>query len=345
MSGTQVSAEHQEFHSFFETIVQDLTAEYWGHPEMGDVMKRLKEVLEHSASQGQFKRGMTVLASFRELAGPELQKDDNIRRVLAVSWCIELLQASLLVADDIMDQSETRFGQLCWYKKDGVGLGAVNDISLLEACAYRILKKYCRGQSYYLNLLKLFLEYTYKAELGQSLDFITAQLGKVNLEEFTETRYKAIVKNKTGFYFYYMPVAAAMYMAGIEDEKAHQNAERILVEMAVFFQIQNDYLDCFGDPSVTGKIGTDIQENKCSWLVVEGLKRVTPEQRKLLEENYGQSEEEKVQRVKQLYEELDLPTIFRQYEEESYQRVKAMISQQANGLPSEVFLGVARIVY
>ena len=41
-------------------------------------------------------------------------------------------------------------------------------------------------------------------------------------------------------------------------------------------------MDCYGDPSVTGKVGTDIEENKCSWLVVQALDRVTPEQRDIL---------------------------------------------------------------
>lgn len=47
--------------------------------------------------------------------------------------------------------------------------------------------------------------------------------------------------------------------------------------------VQDDYLDCFGDPALTGKVGTDIQDNKCSWLVVECLRRVTPDQRQILE--------------------------------------------------------------
>ena len=47
--------------------------------------------------------------------------------------------------------------------------------------------------------------------------------------------------------------------------------------------LQDDYLDCYGDPSVIGKIGTDIEDNKCGWLIVKALERASPEQRKLLE--------------------------------------------------------------
>lgn len=65
----------------------------------------------------------------------------------------------------------------------------------------------------------------------------------------------------------------------------YRQAKTILLEMGHFFQVRDDYLDCYGDIETIGKSGTDISEGKCSWLVVVALQRVTPEQRKILEVN------------------------------------------------------------
>ncbi|XP_004693878.2 PREDICTED: farnesyl pyrophosphate synthase isoform X1 [Condylura cristata] len=337
--------EKQNFIQHFSQIVKVLTENELGHPETGDAITRLKEVLEYTVLGGKYNRGLTVLAAFRELVEPRKQDSESLSLALTVGWCVELLQAFFLVSDDIMDSSLTRRGQPCWYQKPGIGLDAINDALLLESCIYRLLKLYCRGQSYYLNLIELFLECSYQTEIGQTLDLITAPQGNVDLGRFTEKRYKSIVKYKTAFYSFYLPVAAAMYMAGIDGEQEHANAKKILLEMGEFFQIQDDYLDLFGDPSVTGKIGTDIQDNKCSWLVVQCLQRASPEQQQILQENYGQKEAEKVARVKTLYEEMKLPALFMQYEEDSYSRLMSLIKQHAAPLPASIFLGLAHKIY
>ncbi|KAM7338529.1 hypothetical protein ACRRTK_002013 [Alexandromys fortis] len=244
-----------------------------------------------------------------------------------------------------MDSSLTRHRQICWYQKPGIGLDAVNDALLLEACIYRLLKLYCREQPNYLNLLELFPQSSYQTEIGQTLDLITAPQGHVDLGRYTAKRYKSIVKYKTAVYSFYLPVAAAMYMGDIDEEKEHANDKKILLEMGEFFQIQDDYLDLFGDPSVTGKVGTDNQDKKCSWLVIQCLLRATLQQRQILEENYGQKDPEKLAQVKALYEVLDLPAVFLKYEEDNYSRLKSLVKQYSAPLPPAIFLVLAKKIY
>ncbi|KAM7100341.1 LOW QUALITY PROTEIN: farnesyl pyrophosphate synthase-like [Molossus nigricans] len=333
----------QDFIQHFSHIVKALTEDDIGHPETGDAIARLKEVLEYNVIGGKYQQGMMVLTTFQDLVEPKKQDADSLQQAMTVGWCVELLPF-FLVSDDIMDSSLTRRGQICWYQKPGIGLDAINDSMLLEACIYRLLKLYCWEQPYYLNLIELFLQCSYQTELGQTLDLITAPQGNVDLGRFTEKRYKSTVKYKTAFYSFYLPVAAAMYMVGIDGEKEHANAKKILLEIGELFQIQDDYLDLFGDSSVTGKIGTDIQDNKCSRLVVQGLQRASPEQRQILQENYGQKEAEKVARVKALCEELNLQAVFLQYEEDRYSHLMDL-TEQYSSLPPAIFLRLAQQIY
>ena len=102
--------------------------------------------------------------------------------------------------------------------------------------------------------------------------------------------------------------------------------------------------DCYGAPEVIGKIGTDIQDKKCSWLVVQALSKATASQRAVLENNYGQNDAQKVAAVKQLYAELQLEEVFQQYEEQSYLEIKNLLND-VRDMPTEVFEFLLRKIY
>merc|ERR1712060_206279 len=85
----------------------------------------------------------------------------------------------------------------------------------------------------------------------------------------TQDRWTFIVKYKTAIYSFYLPIALAMVAVGIRDHRTYDKAREILLEMGIYFQAQDDFLDAFASPEELGKVGTDIQDKKCSWLFAQ----------------------------------------------------------------------------
>jgi len=129
------------------------------------------------------------------------------------------------------------------------------------------------------------------------------------------------------------------------DPELKRQVEKVTLEIGHFFQVQDDYLDCFGDTEVTGKIGTDIQDCKCSWLFVTALEKATPVQREVILANYGQDEESKITAVKNIYLEMGLPDLYQKYEEESYNLITTHIQQMSPALPKRLFNEMLAKIY
>ena len=333
------------FMEVFAKLKAELLAEepIVSQPEIARVW--MERMMQYNVPWGKLNRGMAVKESLRaiEQSGQGTTADKAFQADV-LGWCIEWLQAFFLVADDMMDGSLTRRGQDCWYKVKDVGMVAINDCILLEAHIYAILKTHFRKEPYYLELLELFHEVTYQTSTGQMLDLITAPIGTVDLSRYTMEAYMRIVTYKTAYYTFYLPVACAMHMAGIKDDAAFETTRSICLKMGQFFQIQDDYLDCYGDPEVIGKVGTDIEDNKCSWLVVQALIVATEEQKRVLENHYGKSDGESVAKVKQLYRDLAIEGKYEDYEQRTYGELVDEINKQKH-LPKAVFEQLLAKIY
>lgn len=302
--------------------------------------------LNHNTLGGKCNRGLSVIDTTQLLLNRSLSNDEFFRAA-SLGWMIELLQAFFLVSDDIMDASKTRRGQPCWYLMPNVGMIAINDAFMLESSIYLLLKKYFRQEKYYTDLLELFHEVTFQTELGQACDLLTAPEDHVDLDNFSMEKYTFIVIYKTAYYSFYLPVALALHFSGFATAKNLKQAEDILIPMGEYFQVQDDYLDNFADPSVLGKIGTDIQDNKCSWLVNQALQRCDDSQRKVLEENYGRKDKECEAKVKKLFDELELEKVYKEYEEKRVKELREKIAavDESEGLRKEVFEEFLRKIY
>eukprot|EP00756_Hemistasia_phaeocysticola_P006864 Hpha_TRINITY_DN14027_c0_g1::TRINITY_DN14027_c0_g1_i1::g.43986::m.43986/K00787/FDPS; farnesyl diphosphate synthase len=299
--------------------------------------KWLEELQEYTVLGGKMNRGLMVvesgLACFRA-KGLEVSNADVVRFAV-LGWCVEWIQASFLVLDDIMDDSTTRRGQPCWFRREEVGLVAVNDGLFLMEIVQVMIKEHCRGQPYVHQVLDLFSHTVLQTVAGQLLDTISPTLP---IEEFTEKRWELIVTYKTAFYSFYIPVALGMTVAGITEKSEYDAARKILVIMGVYFQAQDDYLDVFQPPEVLGKVGTDIHDKKCSWLFVKTFHRASPEQKALFHRLYGkcaaQSPEE--DQIRQLFVALGMREKYSDYEQDAYEHIMSL-KDTVKETPWEIF--------
>ncbi|CAI7657173.1 unnamed protein product [Penicillium pancosmium] len=265
--------------------------------------------LTETTSGGGLLRGRTVLDAAWILNGytlTERQTED----LMTLGCLTELFNAAYCVWDDIMDGSATRRNKPCWYRREGVGLTAINDGCLIRSAIYVVLKERFRDHPAYQDFVELFSETALRTEMGQLLDTM-ASTHALKVNQFTWDHYEYIVENKTSNYTYYVPMALPILYLGIASSKRLSEVYKAAMTLGLIFQARDDFLDVYGDFRITGKIGTDIQENKCNWLSVTALKYSNDEQRKLLETCYGTEKNSDIVKVKALFDQLDLAEKFR----------------------------------
>lgn len=335
-SASRPSAK-ENFVSTFDDVVEILVKDVESSFDLPqESVEYLRKVLSYNVPHGKLNRGLAVFQCYRGFRSDSDITPEEEYRANILGWCVELLQAFFLVSDDIMDDSHTRRGQPCFFRLPEIGLNAINDSLILESMLYRLLQIKFSDDPVYPHLVALFRDIAYTTEMGQLLDLTSQTPGVVDLDRFTDETLARIYKYKTSHYTFYLPVALGMRLAGVTDTKCYQTAKKICLRMGHYFQAQDDFIDAFGDPAITGKVGTDIEDNTCTWLIVEALKRVSPSDRVVLEENYGRKESECAERVKAIYRKNNILEEFTKFEQQSYATLRSMIDE-ADHMPIGAF--------
>eukprot|EP00468_Gymnochlora_sp_CCMP2014_P013266 CAMPEP_0167759900 /NCGR_PEP_ID=MMETSP0110_2-20121227/11281_1 /TAXON_ID=629695 /ORGANISM="Gymnochlora sp., Strain CCMP2014" /LENGTH=373 /DNA_ID=CAMNT_0007646339 /DNA_START=34 /DNA_END=1155 /DNA_ORIENTATION=- len=316
-------------------------------PDSG--VERLTRMLKYTVPGGKYNRGLLCLWTGIDICRMKGMDFASVeKKCIVLAWCVEILQACFLVSDDVMDSSITRRGKPCWYKVPGVGLDAVNDSLILESLLFWLIEKNFEGKQY-TALMKLFHDVSLKTQMGQMLDTMSekAKGQKGIFEKFTMKYYTRIITYKTAYYSFYLPAASALIACGIIEENVLKATSDICVALGVKFQIQDDFLDCYGDPKHIGKVGTDIFDHKCTWLLVIALGLMNADQRKTLEANYGMGgeNEEAEKKVKELYKSLKLEEVYEKQEADSYAQCAKLIQQHSKILPEETFVRILKKIH
>jgi geranylgeranyl diphosphate synthase, type II len=227
------------------------------------------------------------------LLGNELFSDLHPDAFLAAK-AVELFHNFSLVHDDMMDEANLRRGQPTVHTKyDANTALLVGDIMVIRA--YEYLQPV---QSNHLSkILGLFNQTAREVCEGQQLDMDYAKRSTVSLKEYIH-----MITLKTS-----VLLAASLQMGAIIGGAGEHNCSHLYEfgkKLGIAFQIQDDYLDAFGDAAVFGKdAGGDIKQNKKTFLLIRALETANPEQLKALNALLTSDPADKVEQVLAIFKD------------------------------------------
>ncbi|WP_372793307.1 polyprenyl synthetase family protein [Lutibacter sp.] len=226
---------------------------------------------------------------------------ENPQKAFDAALAIEVFHNFTLVHDDIMDSAPIRRGKETVHKKWDVNTGILSGDAMM-IMAYQCFENY--EPIIYKKLLKLFSQTALEVCEGQQLDVDFEIRNDVTILEYLK-----MITYKTS-----VLVAASMKMGAIIANVKESEADSIYdfgLNLGIAFQLQDDFLDTFGDETTFGKkIGGDIIENKKTFLYLKAIEVCETKDRESLLKLYNsENSKDKVSEVTNLFERNKIPAI------------------------------------
>ena len=221
--------------------------------------------------------------------------DADYKKALPAALAVEVFHNFSLIHDDIMDDAPLRRGNVTVHEKWDINTGILSGDAML-ILAYQYFEKY--EPAIFRELAKLFSKTALEVCEGQQWDVDFETRTDVSIPEYLK-----MIQYKTA-----VLVAAAMKMGAIIAETSEDNANLIYdfgLNLGLAFQLQDDYLDAFGNPETFGKqVGGDIIENKKTYLYLKALEFASNDQANKLVELFSihpQDSSDKIEAVKEIF--------------------------------------------
>lgn len=249
---------------------------------------------------------------------------DQIQQALPAAAAIEVFHNFTLLHDDIMDQSDMRRNRPTVHRKWDSNTAILSG-DAMTILAYQLV---ARGPSESLRaVLELFSRTGLEVCEGQQYDMEFEQSSSVGVKDYLE-----MIRLKTAVLLGASLQTGALI--GGAGEAQAQALYRFGIAAGIAFQLQDDWLDVYGDAATFGKnIGGDIINNKKTFLLLQALESLSPAGRAELQSWISRSDydrEEKIAAVRNLYDRVNVSDTARKLMDSYHQEALAHL-QVAGG--------------
>ena len=242
----------------------------------------------------------------------------EVAAAMPAAMAVEVFHNFTLLHDDIMDNAAVRRGKPSVYAKWGGNVAILSGDAMLIT-AYKLLAG-LEGDKLK-RVINIFNDMALEVCEGQQYDMDFESMERVSVED-----YILMIERKTSALLSGSAMIGAT-LAGAKDDDI-KKIYRFATELGLAFQLQDDMLDSYGDEALGKKIGGDILEGKQTYLMVQAMSRATAEQREVLRTTHKMadiSDNEKIARVKAVYDALDVKHATEQQIELRFERALGIL--------------------
>lgn len=236
----------------------------------------------------------TLLIAANDMFGGDYEQVKN------AAIGIETFHNFTLLHDDLMDKSPIRRGKPTVYRKWNENTAILSGDTMF-ALAWRFFLK--QPHVNLQNILNTFNETAIEVCEGQQYDMNFETRDDVSIQE-----YMKMIRLKTAVLLAGALKIGAQYANATEEDISHLYNFGIQIGLA--FQLQDDLLDAYGDVAVFGKqTGTDIKDNKKTFLFLKALQIANEKQEALLKRHFKETPadpSQKIAEVLKIYAELNI---------------------------------------
>ena len=293
--------------------ILDLFENHLAQIQLPEEPSQLYAPIIYSMSGGGKRIRPTLLMLVCEAFGGKLED------AMPAASAVEMFHNFTLLHDDIMDNAEVRRGKPSVFARWGENVAILSGDAMM-IYAYRLLSG--SPAEKLPRIMDIFTTMALQVCEGQQYDMDFESRQKVSVVE-----YMNMIELKTSV----LLAGSAMIGAvlGNASENDCKKIYRYALELGLAFQQQDDLLDSYGTIEELGKrIGGDILEGKKTCLMLNAMSRATEEDRDILRSTHLDatlSEEEKIARVKEVYDRYDIPRTIQQQIAVRFERALAIL--------------------
>ncbi|KAI5633755.1 polyprenyl synthetase domain-containing protein [Phthorimaea operculella] len=304
----------QSYENTQSRLLSKLRTESASNPIAADRLEKIAECISYDKD---LFRGSLATFAYKNLNNAININEGALHQIETLAWGAEMVNSYFIILNDL-DKSREK-SVWCNY-----------DPSMLRSFVYEILKLEFHEKPPYSEILHLFN----KAFLNTTAGHILDEMLRNDYKNFTAEKYQSIADLKTSFHTIELPISLATKIIGEVDTRLMYEIQTASTQLGRLYHMQDDFLECYGeetDQSGIPKHSYDIQSGRCSWLAVTALQRCTPAQRIVFTACYGSKEPAHIERIKLLYDQLQMPKIYREEKDKLCEHIAATAKQTAFG--------------